>query len=227
MKKKSISIFLPIRKNSKRLKNKNILRVKNYKFGLTDIKVKQLLRVQKYLKKNGFTCEFVISTDIKKIIYALKKNKNIKLHVRTKRLSTDNSLQSLINIVPNICKCEYILWTHVTSPLYNENEYINFIQKFYKIKNESAFSCSLVNKFLMNDKNEWISHDYKKIKWPKTQDLKKIYEIDSAVFISKQKNYLLMKDRLDKSPFPIVTKKYLGLDIDDEEDFKIFKKIWK
>ena len=32
-----ISFFLPIRKNSLRIKNKNIIRIKKYRFGLTEI----------------------------------------------------------------------------------------------------------------------------------------------------------------------------------------------
>ena len=38
----SISIFIPIRKNSKRIKNKNIKPLPGLKFGLTELKIKQL-----------------------------------------------------------------------------------------------------------------------------------------------------------------------------------------
>ena len=79
----------------------------------------------------------------------------------------------------------------------------------------------------MNHKKQWISHDYKKLKWPKTQDLKKIYEVNSAAFIAKKEIYELNKDRLDKNPYPIETNKISSLDIDDKEDFNLFKKIWK
>jgi len=36
-----ISIFLPIKKDSKRLKNKNFFSIKKYKLGLTEIKLNQ------------------------------------------------------------------------------------------------------------------------------------------------------------------------------------------
>lgn len=227
MKKKSISIFLPIRKNSKRLKNKNILSLKKYKLGLSEIKIKQLINLKKILENKGFDIEIIVSTDIKKIISYLKDNKNVKLHLRKQKLSTDNSLQLLINLVPNICKNTYILWTHVTSPLFSEREYLNFIKLFFKSNHKSAFSCSVINKFLLNHKMKWISHNYAKKKWPRTQDLKKIYELDSAALIADRKVYTLNKDRLDKKPYPIITKKYLGLDIDDLDDFEMFRKIRK
>ena len=45
-----ISFFIPIRKNSKRLKNKNLKRIRNYKFGLTDIKLRHLIKFKNKLK---------------------------------------------------------------------------------------------------------------------------------------------------------------------------------
>ena len=39
-----ISFFIPIRKNSKRIKNKNIKKIGRNKFGLTEIKLKQILK---------------------------------------------------------------------------------------------------------------------------------------------------------------------------------------
>ena len=62
-----ISFFIPIRKGSKRVKDKNIKPLPGYKFGVTELKIKQLLRLRKLLKKqknndlNKF--EFVVSTD--------------------------------------------------------------------------------------------------------------------------------------------------------------------
>ena len=49
-----ISIFLPIKKKSKRLKNKNFISIAKYELGLTEIKLNQLLKLSKMLikKKN-------------------------------------------------------------------------------------------------------------------------------------------------------------------------------
>lgn len=223
--KKTLSIFLPIRKNSKRIKNKNILPLKKFKLGLSEIKILQLLRLKKKLEKKNISTEIIISTDIKKVQNFIKNEKNLTLHLRGKKLSTDNSLQKLINLAPKICKNNYILWTHVTSPLYREDDYMRFIEIFFKRKANSAFSCTIIQKFLMNDEKKWISHNYKKLKWPKTQDLKKLYEVNSAAFIAKKNVYINNNDRLDNNPLPIVSKKNSSLDIDDKDDFDLFKRI--
>ena len=46
-----ISIFLPIKKTSKRLKNKNFLKITKFSYGLSEIKILQLLKFSKLLKK--------------------------------------------------------------------------------------------------------------------------------------------------------------------------------
>ena len=133
-----ISFFIPIRKNSKRVKNKNLKRIGEYKFGLTEIKLNQLekfknnIKKDKVLKKIEF--EYVISSDDRRIYNIVKKYKWIKFHKRSYKLSTDNSLDQLIKLVPKICKGTTILWTHVTSPFFNEESYIKFIKFFLKKK---------------------------------------------------------------------------------------------
>ena len=46
-----ISFFIPIKKVSRRIPNKNTKRIHNYKFGLTEIKLKHLYKLRKLIKK--------------------------------------------------------------------------------------------------------------------------------------------------------------------------------
>jgi CMP-N-acetylneuraminic acid synthetase len=227
----SISFFLPIRRNSKRIKNKNIKSLPGFKFGLTEIKIKQINKLRKIIKKNlKIDTEYVISTDSKKVIQFTKKYRWLKVFWRKKKLATDDSLSLLIKHVPDICKKNYILWTHVTSPLFNEKDYLEFIKSFIKLKknnfSESAFSADVMQKFIIDENNKWISHNYNRKKWPRTQDLKKIYIMNSAAFISSRKTYLTRNDRLCNKPLPIKSRLNAGYDIDDYEDFKNLKDVY-
>ena len=225
-----ISFFIPIRKNSKRVVNKNTKKIGRYNFGLTEIKIKQLQKFRKLvlkdkiLKKCDF--EFIISSDDKKIQVYTKKFRWIKFHSRTKSLALDDSLDQLIKIVPKICKGNIILWTHVTSPFFNEFSYINFIKNFMqKKKFKSAFTANIVSTFLYNlKKKKWISHNKKEKKWPRTQDLDKIYSINSAGFISTKNIYKRFNDRLDNNPLPINVSIHESFDIDNIGEFNLFKK---
>ena len=221
----TLSIFLPIKKNSKRLKNKNFLPIFKYKLGLTQIKILQLLKLIKLLEKKKISSEIIISTDSKNLIEKYKNNKYIKFYKRHKSLTRDDCLDELIKEVPKICFGNYILWTHVTSPFFNSKDYLNFILKFFKQKKfTSAFSATLSSTFFMSSKFKWVSHDYKKKKWPRTQDLDKYYFVNNAAFISTRKNYLINHDRICKKTLPIISRKYSDIDIDNSNDFYFLKK---
>ncbi len=229
-----ISFFIPIRKGSKRVKDKNIKPLPGYKFGVTELKIRQLFRLRKLIKKqkkkhlNKF--EFVVSTDCLRTKKYLRKFKWLKIHNRSKNLATDDSLDLLIKEVSKICTGKYILWTHVTSPFFNEKDYLDFLIKFFKNKNKknkSAFSADIINKFIFSKKNGWVSHNAKKKKWPRTQDLNNLYVANSAAFIAAREVYKKNKDRLCKNTFPILTRDVAGFDLDNKKDFQHLRKILK
>ena len=230
IKKNTLSVFIPIRKGSKRIKDKNTKTLLNFKYGLTEIKIMQLNKFRKIFKKKfkKIKLEFVVSTDCPKVKKFIHKFSWIKLHRRQKSLSSDDSLPHLIRFVPNICESYYILWTHVTSPYFNERDYLDFIGAFLKEKNKkskSAFSADKIQKFIINSSNKWISHNNKIKNWPRTQDLKPLYIVNSAAFISSRNVYINQKDRLCKKPIPILSRLNSGFDIDDMQDFNYIKKM--
>lgn len=226
----TISFFIPIRKGSRRIKNKSFRKILNYKFGLTEIKVKQLLTLKKTFNKNikNFKLEFIVSSDSKLVENYIKKFSWIKFHNRAPNLSTDNSLDKLIEVVPSICSGKIILWTHVTSPLFGSKEYIDFIKEFLKKKNKSAFSGIQISSFIYNQsKKKFISHSGNSKKWPRTQDLDKIFIVNSAAFIADRGVYIKYKNRLDPNPLPIIINKKKSLDIDSPVDLIYLEKILK
>ena len=224
-----LTIFLPIRKGSKRIKHKNTKSLPGLKCGITELKIKQLdkLRIA-YRRIYKKKLDIIISTDCLKIHAFVKKFEWLKVFKRQKSLSTDDSLSKLIQYVPKVCKNKYILWTHVTSPKFNDKDYLDFINKFWKIRkkkpmSKSAFSADIIQKFVLNHDDKWVSHNYKKKKWPRTQDLKPLYVINSAAFLSSRDVYIKEKDRLCKKPIPIISRRNSSFDIDTLEDFIEFK----
>ena len=217
-----ISVFIPVRKGSKRVKNKNIRAIGKYKLGLLEIKLKQLEKLIK-INNNKYNFEFIVSTDSKIVEEYCKKFNWIKVHKRNKKLSGDHSLQKLINIVPKICNGNFILWTHVTSPLFTSKNYMSFLNIFFKkrkLKLVSAFSADQIKKFVYSPKQGWVSHNTNKIKWPRSQDLKNLYILNSAALIADKKTFIKDKDRISKNSLPIISRKISGFDIDTMEDFK-------
>ena len=229
--KKLINVFIPIRKNSKRIKNKSIRSIGKYKLGLTEIKILQIKKMLSKVKKDKvlkkYEFKIIISTDCKKIKKFAKNFKWILIHNRPKKLAMDDCLQELILEVPKICPDGLIFWTHVTSPMFNSDNYIESMKKFIlnseKKNYDSLVTVDSNNQYLVNSKNKWISHNPKIKKWPRTQDLKNIYHVNSAAFISTRKLYLKYRDRIGIKPYFYQSKKLSGYDIDSQSHFDYYK----
>ena len=213
-----INVFLPCKKSSSRVKNKNKRRFADEYLGLIKIKLNQLL-------KTKLINYIYLSTNDEKIIKLARslKKKKIIIHKRKDAsLSTGKTVtQKLINHASEIMPDGHILWTHVTSPFVDEKIYNKAIRK-YKTMNRNRFdSLMTVTKlkgFIWDDLKS-INYNYKKTKWPKTQEIKPLNKINSAIFLSSKKNYAKYKNRIGKKPFLFDLQRHVGLDIDDIEDF--------
>ena len=218
-----ISCFLPCRKGSQRVPRKNIKPFSNIKNGLIELKLSQLIKSQ-------LIEEIYLSSNDEEILdYAESLNiKKIKLHHRCDSLSssetsTDQLIEHAVDLIPH----GNILWTHVTSPFITDKKYDEIITKYrWCIKNghDSLMTTSQIFGFHWQD-GKPINYDRRKEKWPRTQTLKPIHEVNSGVFINTSENYRNFSDRIGKSPYLFNLDKIRGFDIDWEEDFIIAEMI--
>ena len=219
----NIIAFVPCRKGSQRVKNKNVRDFADIHGGLTRIKITQLLKV-KEIKT------IIISTndeEVKAIAKSFNNNKII-IDDRPDYLAdSSTSTDELIKYIPKIIKSGLVLWTHVTSPLINEKIYSEAIKKYFENINihDSLMSVTKLQKFIWGQNNP-VSYDKLKEKWPRTQTIKPLYEVNSAIFIADIKIYKTMNDRIGKTPLLFETSEKLSFDIDWEDDFEIAEILW-
>ena len=223
----SIAIFLPTRKGSQRVPNKNTKPFAGFGDGLLELKLKQLVKLK--------VDEIIFSTNDEASIEISKKfisaHPNLKLDIRPDALASGTTnLSDLIAYVPTLTNCEHILWTHVTSPfvdadLYNLSieKYINSLEQGF----DSLISVTPFQNFLWSRKENDIINRTGEKRWPQTQDLKKLYEINSAIFLSHRSIYERDGDRVGKKPYLFEMNKIQSLDIDWDEDFKIADAVYE
>lgn len=215
--------FLPCRQGSQRVKNKNIKPFAGIDGGLIYIKLVQLLKVEAIE-------QIVVSTnDIEvKLIAESFNNNKIVIDDRAEELaSSDTSTDDLIKYVPTIIKSGTILWTHVTSPFMNEKVYQKVIDEYFSNfdKFDSLMSVTKLQKFLWNE-SEPINYDKSVEKWPRTQTIKPVYEVNSGVFIANIDIYKRFDDRIGEKPFLYELNEKVSFDIDWEIDFEIAEILW-
>jgi N-acylneuraminate cytidylyltransferase len=223
--KNDVAIFLPTRKGSERVKDKNTKPFGSYENGLLELKLKQLLQIDNakiYLSSND-----PVSLDIAK---KTKHTGNLIIIERPEELCQSGTpLSELINYVPEIISEKHILWTHVTSPFIDATAYQKAIAAYYNKpkKNDSLMSVSKVQEFLWSDKtNGFVNFKRTLGAWPRTQDLEPLYAVNSAIFLAPRSVYL-KGDRIGQQPLLYELSKVESLDIDWEEDFNIAQDLYK
>jgi N-acylneuraminate cytidylyltransferase len=222
-----VSVFLPTRKGSERVVNKNTRTFAGIKGGLLSIKLQQLLKVKSIdeiiLSTNDEASVEVASDFTHKKLKVVKRPENLAL--------TSTNLQDLIDYAPGVCSCDNILWTHVTSPFTNDGHYERAINEYEKLlasrKFDSLMSGNWFKNFLWSqEKNEVINKD-SDLKWPRTQDLSNLFEVDSAIFIANKRVYQREQDRIGKRPYLFTQKGNASFDIDWEDDFRLAEILYK
>jgi CMP-N-acetylneuraminic acid synthetase len=213
-----VNVFLPMRAGSQRIPKKNIRDFANIKGGLCKIKIEQLL-----------SCDYVdciyVSTDDPEVLEISKcfNSDRIKLSIRPRCLATsETSTDALIKHVPEIIFEGHVLWTHVTSPFVTPHIYDEMILKYFTYLGEfdSLMSVNKIQKFLWSDEGP-INYDRKQEKWPRTQTINPLWEVNSAAFLASLEVYKRCEDRIGNSPYLFELPDEVAFDVDWPAEFRI------
>ena len=215
-----VAFFLPTRKGSERVKNKNTRRFASFEGGLVENKLQQLLatkRIDEILfSSNDESCMAIAERYMA--------DKRLKIIPRPEELClSGTNLQDLICYVPTITDAEHILWGHVTTPLAGAEQYDEGVKLYLdNLHNgyDSLVGVKELKNFILNVEGRIINNSTP-LPWPRTQDLDPLYEINHTMFLAKRDIYVKQKNRLGNKPFLYVMDEIHGLDIDWPEDFTV------
>ena len=214
-----ISFFLPVRNGSERVKNKNTRPFGPFAGGLVENKLLQL-------RKSALLDEVILSTNDEKTFEIAEKFSfpNLKVVLRPEELCTNETdLQDLIAYAATVVSSPHILWGHVTNPFVTGEDYDRAIECYFLQRSrgyDSLVGGTSFRNYLLNEQGTIINNKAA-TKWPRTQDLELLFEINHAVFITSRQMYIQKRDRLGKNIFQFEMDKIKSFDIDWEDDFNI------
>lgn len=221
-----IAFFLPTRKGSERVKDKNTRPFAHINGGLIENKLQQLTASKRI-------DEIILSTNDEICINIASKyisDRRLRIIPRPESLClSSTNLQDLIRYVPTITEAEHILWGHVTTPICGAEVYDRAIDVYFSMLKkgyDSLVSVVELKNFLLNKQGKLINNTTPLL-WPRTQDLFPLYEINHAMFIASKEIYVTTGNRIGKNPFLYLMNKLQSFDIDWEEDFAIAEMIFE
>ena len=212
--------LIPARKNSKRIKNKNLLKINNK--DLIDIAIIAALKVKEINK-------IIISSDHPVILKKKKKYKVKKISFikREKKLSGDkNTIEELImnlNKKKILKMFRNIIILQPTSPLRKSFHIRECIKEYERKSLDSIFSVYADKVYLWNEKFESMTYNYKNRE--NSQDMKKYYFENGAIFIFNLKKFFKLKNKrriFGKFNY-YKMEKNLSIDINIIDDLKFCK----
>jgi CMP-N-acetylneuraminic acid synthetase len=223
---KPIFAFVPCRAGSQRVPLKNTRPFGRYSDGLVGVKLRQILACSEV---DGV----VVSTDDPVVIHIsealrAREPERISIVPRPPELAISDSLDKFLAYVPSIMPDCVVAWTHVTSPFFGEAEWRSAISAYRREvdngQHDSMMSVTTIQSYIW-DANGCISHDRDAVKWPQTQDLRKIYEVNSALFMMDRDAMLQTRDRVGSAPFLFEVDSIAGFDIDWPDQFEMAERL--
>ncbi|WP_440644054.1 acylneuraminate cytidylyltransferase family protein [Candidatus Pelagibacter sp. HIMB123] len=210
--------IIPARKNSKRIKNKNLKKInKTTLFDYTFNAAKKCKEIDK----------IIITTDIPKFI---KRNTNRIIYIkRPKYLCKDNSsTESAVNHALNYLdslekvNVQNIVLLQPTSPFRTSEDISSAIKKFKKENLDSLFSAFKRKMFIWGERGKSLYPiNYSLKKRLRTQNSKRVIVENGAIFIFSKKGFEKYNNRLFKKKGVYFMTSRNSIDIDDQHDLKV------
>ena len=211
--------IIPAREGSKRIKNKNILKLKKKK--MFDYTLEAANKCEKISK-------IIITTNIKKL---LKKNTNKVFYIkRPSYLCKDNcsTESAIIHAMNNLKKFfndkeTSVILLQPTSPLRNAKDINRAIINFEKYKYDSLFSAYEKKFTFWEKKKKLYPINYTLTKRRRGQDMKNVIVENGAIYIFNASDFKIYKNRLFKKIGVHFMSKRNSVEIDEMQDVKLAK----
>ncbi len=219
--------IIPARKGSKRIKNKNFISFDNKPI---------ILKVIQNLEKFKFFSEIVVSTNSEEIINILKKTK-VKIFRRKEKLSDDQTdtktvIQDVVKKLYSKNKSQYskIVCVYPTSIFLKLKHLKSGVKK---LNNKTPFVFSVkkyshpINRSFYRDKNKKIRLNFKFNSKTSTKNYIESYHDAAQFYLGWKNSWLSKKNFFDKNSNFVIFDYLESHDIDNLDDLKIAKKLYK
>ena len=207
-----MTAIVPVKKNSTRLPNKNIL-----PFGGTNLLIHKL----RQLKQVPAVDRIVVSTDSDEMLEMAESEGA--LAMRRPKQYADESLpiSEFVMYLSDVVEGDHFMWSCVTSPLVEPNLYSKAIELYFEKLGEGYDSLVTVAPFRHYLMDEHGPFNFSRGKaHPNSQNLKRLYLFTNGIQLTPRVKYKEWGDRIGLKPYLMEVDKRAAIDIDDVYDYR-------
>jgi len=220
--------FLPCRSGSERVPNKNMRPFAGFANGLLELKLEQMAAVpalEKILVSSNDPAVLDYAAD-----FAAQRDPRVIPVPRPDEYGrSSTSMDDFIHYIAELDRHGTIVWTHVTSPFITSALYRRGIADYEAALargHDSLVSVTRLQRFFWDDEGP-VNYDRSVEKWPRSQDLKPLMEINHALYILPFALMRAVGDRVGRTPFFYHIDEHDAADIDWEPQFDLLEKIMR
>lgn len=212
-----VTAIVVARKNSERVKNKNLLLLNNET--LIERKIRQLqqcTRVNRIVF--GSDCDIMLNLAQKAGAEAIKRPD---FYCDEKQASANDMIFNMCSLLTT----DVVMWSHCTNPLITPKTYDSAIDTFFKnkLQYDSLLSVVAFKEHLWDFEKKPLNYNPYSGRHTPAKELIPLFMQDGGIFIQDHKQMLENKYFFGKTPylFEIPTNEFL--DIDTEQDYQLAK----
>ncbi|WP_159992933.1 cytidylyltransferase domain-containing protein [Roseomonas sp. 18066] len=219
--------FIPCRAGSERVKNKNTRPFAGFDGGLLELKLRQLQRVPELSR-------IVVSTNDAAVLdYAERFRQDHDPRVQPLPrpdkygVSSTSMGEFIRDYIAYLEQDGVMVWTHVTHPLITSASYREVIAAYHAAAaqgHDSLITATKLQKFLWKD-GKPFNYDNSVEKWPRSQDIEPVYEINHGVYMMPFSVMRDTGDRIGRKPYFHAMPEHDAMDIDWQDQFDLLDEI--
>lgn len=221
----SLSLFVPCRRGSERVPDKNTRPFAGHAGGLLGLKLDQL---------EGVHVDQVVIDSNDPVVLERARDRErtwagqgaLVVRERPDALgASSTTTDALIAHALATCTTDVLAWTHVTSPFCGAATYNDALAGWDQTRFDSLMAVHPIRSFVWSD-GAPLNYQATPLRWPRTQDLRPVYDVCSALFVVPVDLGRARGDRIGQRPQLVALSRTEALDIDWDEDFRMAEALW-
>ncbi|WP_300345375.1 hypothetical protein [Nesterenkonia sp.] len=220
-----ITAVVPCRAGSERVKNKNTRPFAGYGHGLLELKLSQLADVDELDEIIVSTNDPVVADYAEK--FSASHDARVTVMERPDELGRSSTPMSrFIQYLGTLRETGTMLMTHVTHPFVTAETFRELIASWRQAAasgHDSLLTVTKLHTFLWDAQGRPYNYDAAAERWPRSQDIDPLYEINHVAYLIGFPTVRSTGDRVGENPFMHQMSGEAVMDIDWEDQFQLLE----